>query len=140
MLPLAQNALGSMYSNYTPYEVSLNQFLKFDFVIYNKIVDVFYPEISVAPGTKIIGSIKSDNNQLKVKINSPKITAFETIIDSLSLNTDNKRSLYDTSLSAKSIKTPSYSLSKVLLFNKTINDTLFFKSVFNGGVSEKEKF
>ena len=140
MLPLAQNALGSMYSNYTPYKVSLNQFLKFDFKIYNKIVNVFYPEISVAPGTKIIGSIKSDNNQLKVKINSPKITAFETIIDSLSLNTDNKRSLYDTSLSAKSIKTPAYSLSKVLLFNKTINDTLFFKSVFNGGVSEKEKF
>ena len=92
--------------------------MKFDFVIYNKIVDVFYPEISVAPGTKIIGSIKSDDNQLKVKINSPKITAFETIIDSLSLNTDNKRSLYDTSLSAKSIKTPAYSLSKVLLFNK----------------------
>ena len=31
ILPLAQNALGSMYSNYTPYKVSLNQFLKFDF-------------------------------------------------------------------------------------------------------------
>ena len=27
-----------------------------------------------------------------------------------------------------------------MLFNKTINDTLFFKSVFNGGVSEKENF
>ena len=37
MLSLAQNALGSMYSNYTPFEVSIDQFLNFDFVIYDEV-------------------------------------------------------------------------------------------------------
>ena len=86
------------------------------------------------------GDIKANENQLKLKISSPKITAYGNIIDSLSLNTNNKRKLYDTSLSAKSIETPYYKLSNLLLFNKTINDTLFFKSAFKGGVSEKEMF
>ena len=140
MLSLAQNALGSIYSNYTPYEVSLDQFLNFDFVIYNQIVDLLFPEISVAPNTKINGSIKANKNQLKLKVTSPKITAYGTTIDSLFLDTDNKRDLYDSSLRAASIKTPHYTLSKLLLFNKTVNDTLFFKSIFKGGASEKEKF
>ena len=140
MLALAQNALGSIYSNYSPFKVSLNQFLNFDFVIYNQIVDVFFPDISVAANTKINGSIKSNKNQLKLKVTSPKITAYGTTIDSLFLDTDNKRDVYDSSLRAARIKTPAYALSKVLLFNKTVNDTLFFKSIFNGGASEKEKF
>ena len=140
MLPLAQNALGSIYSNYTPFKVSPDQFLKFDFVIYNQIVDVFFPQISVAANTKINGNIKANKNQLKLKVTSPKIVAYGTIIDSLSLDTDTKRSLYDTSFSAASIETPYYTLSKLLLFNKTVNDTLFFKSTFKGGLSEKEKF
>ena len=139
-LLLAQNALGSMYSNYNPFDIAPDQFLKFDFIIYNQIVDVFFPEISVAPNTRIKGDIKANENQLKLKISSPKITAYGNIIDSLSLNTNNKRKLYDTSLSAKSIETPYYKLSNLLLFNKTINDTLFFKSAFKGGLSEKEVF
>ena len=117
MLPLAQNALGSIYSNYTPFKVSPDQFLKFDFVIYNQIVDVFFPQISVAANTKINGNIKANKNQLKLKVTSPKIVAYGTIIDSLSLDTDTKRSLYDTSFSAASIETPYYTLSKLLLFN-----------------------
>lgn len=140
MLSLAQNALGSIYSNYTPFEVSLDQFLNFDFVIYNQIVDLLFPEISVASNTKINGSIKANKNQLKLKVTSPKITAYGTTIDSLYLDTDNKRDLYDSALRAASIKTPHYTLSKLLLFNKTVNDTLFFKSIFKGGDSEKEKF
>ena len=118
----------------------MDQFLNFDFVIYNQIVDLLFPEISVAPNTKINGSIKANKNQLKLKVTSPKITAYGTTIDSLFLDKDNKRDLYDSSLRAASIKTPHYTLSKLLLFNKTVNDTLFFKSIFKGGASEKEKF
>lgn len=139
-LPLTRNALGSMYSNYNPFKVAPNQFLKFDFVIYNQVVDVFLPGISVAPNTKIKGDINSENNQIKLKISSPKITAYGSSIDSITLDTDNKRKLYDTSLSIKRINTPNYKLSKLLLFNKTMNDTLFFKSTFKGGNIEAEKF
>ena len=140
LIPLAQNALGSIYSNYSPFKVEPHQFLKFDFVIYNQIIDVFFPKVSVAPNTTIKGNIKADKNQFKLKISSPKIVAYGNIIDSLLLDTDSKRKLYDTSLSAKSVETPHYKLSKLLLFNKTINDTLFFKSAFKGGDLEEEKF
>ncbi len=137
---LAQNALGSIYSNYNPFKVTSNQFLKFDFAVYNQVIDVFLPEVSVAPNTSIKGVIKSDNNQLKLKVSSPKVTVYGTVIDSLLLDTDNKRIIYDTSLSASSVNTPHYKLSKLLLFNKNIKDTLFFKSTFKGGTTEQEKF
>lgn len=140
LVPFTQNALGSIYSNYNPFKVEPHQFLKFDFVIYNQIIDVFFPKVSVAPNTIIKGNIKADKNQLKLKISSPQIIAYGIVIDSLFLDTDNKRNLYDTSLRAKSIETPHYKLSKLLLFNKTINDTLFFKSAFAGGDLEEEKF
>ncbi len=142
LIPIAQNALGSIYSNYTPNKVEPHQFIKFDFSVYNQIVDVFFPDISIAPNTKINGNIAADDNQLKLKLSSPRIVAYDNIIDSLVLDTNNKRKykFYDTSLKAKSIETPYYKISKLLLFNKTINDTLYFKSAFLGGDKLEEDF
>ena len=34
LLPVAQNALGSIYTNYKPYKVAKNQFLDFNFTLY----------------------------------------------------------------------------------------------------------
>lgn len=140
--PIAQNALGSIYSNYTPYEVQPHQFLDFDFTIYNQIVEVFFPEISIAPNTKIKGKIKADNNHLKLTVSSPRITAYGNTIDTLMLRTDNKnpRLPYDSFLSAKRLNTPYYNLSQLNLVNLTQNDTLFFKSTFLGGDQSKEDF
>ena len=42
LLPVAQNALGSIYTNYKPYKVAKNQFLDFNFTLYNQIVNVFF--------------------------------------------------------------------------------------------------
>ena len=45
---LVQNSLGSVYTNYKPFEISRGQTLSFNFKIYNKIVDVFFPEVEFA--------------------------------------------------------------------------------------------
>ncbi|MBL4605936.1 MAG: translocation/assembly module TamB domain-containing protein, partial [Flavobacteriaceae bacterium] len=144
LYPITLNALGSIYTNYTPYKVGAGQYLDFDFTVYNQIVEVFFPEISIAPNTKIDGEINSDESHLKLGFFSPKVTIYENVIDSLLLDVDNKSKSkfrpYVTELKAKKIETPYYSFSKVLLFNKTINDTLFFKSGFKGGKLEREKF
>ncbi|MFY0629260.1 MAG: translocation/assembly module TamB [Flavobacteriaceae bacterium] len=144
LYPITLNALGSIYTNFTPYKVDAGQYLDFDFTVYNQIVEVFYPEISIAPNTKLKGEINADDSHLKLDFNSPKVTIYENVIDSLLLDIDNKsRSKfrpYVTELKAKKIETPYYSFSKVLLFNKTINDTLYFKSGFRGGELEREKF
>lgn len=142
LIPLTQNALGSIYSNYNPYKVNPHQFLDFDFTIYNQIVEVFMPDISIAPNTKIKGKIVSDEERLKLTVSSPQITAYGTTIDTLSLRTDNKnpRLPYDAFLSAKRVVTPYYDLAKLNLVNLRQNDTLFFKSTFEGGDLEKEDF
>lgn len=139
-VPLAQNALGSIYTNYNPYKLDPHQFIEFNFRIYNQIVEVFFPEVKVAPKTTIKGRINADKNKLRLKVASPKIVAYGNTINDFELDTDNKRRLYDTKLSASSIETPYYNVSKLLLFNKTKNDTLFFKSNFKGGLDFNENF
>lgn len=139
LLPVAQNALGSMYTNYAPYVVAPNQFLDFNFTIYNQIVNVFFPDIYIDDKTKIKGEIKSNINELKLNLSSPKIVAYNNTIENLMLDTDNKRELYDTSVRASNVETPYYNFSKLLLYNKTVNDTLYFKSIFKGGRDKKEE-
>jgi hypothetical protein len=142
LLPIAQNALGSVYRNYNPYEVEPHQFLNFDFTIYNQIVDIFLPEVSIAPNTKVKGRINADNNHLKLTASSPSITAYGTRIDSLQLRTDNNnpRLPYDSFIQASQLNTPYYNLSKLNLVNLRQNDTLFFKSTFEGGDANREDF
>lgn len=142
LLPIAQNALGSVYSNYNPYEVEPHQFLNFDFTVYNQIVDIFLPEVSVSPGTKIKGRINADNNHLKLTASSPRISAYGTTIDTLQLRTDNNNPKlpYDSFFAAKQLNTPYYNLSKLNLVNLRENDTLFFKSTFEGGNTAREDF
>ena len=63
---LVENAVGSLYTNYRPNKITTNQYLNFNFDIYNKIVEVFYPEITLAPNTFIRGSVESDESEFQI--------------------------------------------------------------------------
>lgn len=140
LIPITQNALGSVYTNYRPHEVSKHQFLDFDFTIYNQIIDVFLPEISIGKNTRLKGRINSDKNALKLTFSSPEIDAYKNIIEGVVLRLDNKNPLYNTHLTASKVSTKYYNIEKLNLLNRTQNDTLFFKSVFNGGKNYSENF
>ncbi len=140
LIPITQNALGSVYTNYRPHEVTPNQFLDFDFTIYNKIIDVFLPQISIGTNTRLKGKINSDKNALKLTFSSPEIEAYKNVIENIVLRLDNKNPLYNTHLTAGKINTQYYNIEKLNLLNRTQNDTLFFKSVFKGGKDYKESF
>ncbi len=140
LVPITQNALGSVYTNYQPHEVAPNQFLDFDFTIYNQIIDVFLPEISIGKNTKLKGRINSDKNSVKLTFSSPEIDAYKNVIESVVLRLDNKNPLYNTHLTAGKINTKYYNIEKLNLLNRTKNDTLFFKSVFKGGKNYSESF
>jgi hypothetical protein len=140
LLPVAQNALGSIYTNYKPYEVGENQFLDFNFTIYNQIVNVFFPEVYIDDKTKVKGKVVSDRNLLKLNITSPRIEVYGNEIKDIKLLTDNKNPLYNTSLTASKLNTKYYNLSKLNLLNRTENDTLYFKSIFEGGKLNNEEF
>ena len=137
---LAQNSIGSIYSNYNPYKVTPNQNLNFRFNIYNKIVEVFYPEVILAPTTTIRGSISSNNNLFKLTIKSPKVEAYTNIINELDLQIDNKNPLFNTQLTIDEIKSDYYDISKLHLVNITLSDTLYFRTEFEGGKENTEKF
>ncbi len=140
LLPMTQNALGSVYTNYTPIAIDSNQFMNFNFKIYNQIIDIFLPQVSIGKNTQIKGKINSDTDELKLTFSSPQINAYKNVIDSITLRMDNKNKIYNTHLTAHKIKTAYYDISKLNLLNKTMNDTLFFKSTFKGGKNETEKF
>ncbi|GGK56568.1 MULTISPECIES: translocation/assembly module TamB domain-containing protein [Flavobacteriaceae] len=137
---LAQNSIGSIYSNYNPYQVTPNQNLNFRFYIFNKIVEVFYPEVILAPTTTIRGSISSNNNLFKLNIKSPKVEAFTNVISELNLQIDNKNPLFNTQLTIDEIKSDYYDISKLHLVNITLSDTLYFRTEFIGGKENTEKF
>jgi hypothetical protein len=137
---VAQNALGSIYSNYQSFEVAPNQFLDFNFTVYNQIVNVFFPEIYIDDKTKIKGKVKSNKNQLKLTFLSPRIDLYGNELKDVLLRTDNQNPLYNSHLTASEFNTKYYNVSKLNLLNLTQNDTLFFKSVFTGGKTKNENF
>ncbi|WP_405607526.1 translocation/assembly module TamB domain-containing protein [Polaribacter sp. Asnod1-A03] len=140
LLPVSQNALGSIYANYTPYNVQPNQYLEFNFTIYNQIITMFFPEVSIDDNTKIRGRIDADKNQLKLNISSPKIDAYGNEVKDLLLRTDNQNPLYNSHLTASEVNTKYYNVSKLNLLSLTKNDTLYFKSIFKGGDKKNEDF
>ncbi|MGY0426589.1 MAG: translocation/assembly module TamB domain-containing protein, partial [Polaribacter sp.] len=137
---VAQNALGSIYTNYKPYAVAKNQYLNFNFTIFNQIINVFFPSISIDDNTKIKGKINADKDLFRLALTSPRIDAYGNEIKQISLRTDNKNPLYNTFLTANEVHTKYYNISKLNLVNRTENDTLHFKSVFKGGNDKNEDF
>ncbi|HWR93854.1 MAG TPA: translocation/assembly module TamB domain-containing protein [Flavobacterium sp.] len=130
---LAENALGSIYTNYKPYKVSPGQYVKFNFTIYEKIVEVFFPDIKISNDTDIRGTINSDKNEMKLSLNSKEINAYQNKIHNLSLKIDNKNPLYNAYISLDSLNTSKYKLSDLSLINVTSKDTMYVRSEFKGG-------
>ncbi len=130
---LVQNSIGSIYTNYRPFEISPGQNLNFNFKIYNKIVDVFFPEVKFDPNTFIKGKIVSDEGDFKLNFESPSIVAFGNEADDIEVTIDNKNPLFNTFVSVGDLNTPYYNLKDFSLINTTLKDTLFFRSEFKGG-------
>lgn len=130
---LVQNSLGSIYTNYKPFEISDGQNLSFNFKIYNKIVDVFFPEVRFDPNTFIKGNIVADEGDFKLNFESPSIAAFGTAADNIEIRIDNKNPLFNTYIAVGELDTPYYNFKDFNLINTTLKDTLFFRSEFKGG-------
>lgn len=133
-LPLIlENSLGSTYRNYSLNKVKKGQYLKFNFSIYNKIIEVFFPDISVSPNTFVKGNIKADTNDFKLSFSSPDIKVKEFDFEKIKIEVDNKNPLFNTFIEIDSIKNKYYKLSEFNLINVTKNDSLLVRTEFKGG-------
>ncbi len=137
---LVRNSIGSIYTNYKPFEISPNQKIDFNFKIYNKIVEIFYPEIQLSTNTTIKGKIIADKNLFRLTIKSPKVIAFKNDIENLKVQIDNKNPIFNTQVLIDNINSKYYSIKQFKLVNVTLNDTLFFRTEFKEGIKNNEKY
>jgi len=137
---LFENAIGSIYTNYIPYKVKKNQSINFNFKIYNKIIEVFYPEIKLGKNTFIRGQVESNEKGFQLTFKSPEIKYLDYFAKNIELQVDNNNPLFNTYVEVDSINTKYYNVSKFNLINVTVNDTLFMRSEFRGGKRNKDNF
>ncbi|MEO8253466.1 MAG: translocation/assembly module TamB domain-containing protein [Flavobacterium sp.] len=137
---LTRNSLGSLYTNFKPEKVKKGQFLRFNFTIYSKIVEILYPDIALATNTVLRGGINADNHEFKMNFNSPQILFAKNTFDNIKVAIDNKNPLYTAFVELDSIKTPYYKVRDFSLINITRKDTLLFRSEFKGGEKGEDYF
>ncbi len=130
---LFENSLKSMYTNYVPNTIEGNQYVDFNFKIYNKIIEVFLPEVEVGQNTFIRGRVESNEKAFKLTFKSPKIKLLDYFANAIEVQVDNNNPLFNTYVEVDSVYTNHYNISKFNLINVTINDTLFMRSEFKGG-------
>lgn len=137
---IVENAVGSLYANYSPHKLDKNQFLDFEFNVYNKILEVFYPDVSISENTFLKGKINSDQGLFQFDFKSPLVNAFGNKFNNLTIDIDNKNPLYNTYIQLDSLNTKNYTISDFNLINLTMNDTLFVRTEFKGGPKKEDSY
>ncbi|MCK0179167.1 translocation/assembly module TamB [Flavobacteriaceae bacterium S0862] len=137
---LLENSLGNIYTNFKPHDIASSQFINFKFNIYNKIAEVFYPDLELGSNTYFEGRVESDAKKFKLEFNSPQIKLRDYFANRIHLELDNKNPLYNTFIEIDSMSSKFYDVSKFSLINVTKNDTLFVKTEFKGGKGNTDDF
>lgn len=140
MPKLIENALGSLYTNYSPFVVEKDQFVDFDVSVSNQLIEIFFPKLTLSENTKVKGNIYGDRGDFKLNFTSPKVSLGSMTFDNIVLNVNNQNPLYNTYLSVDSLKFKKYKLSDFDLINVTHNDTLFVRAEFKGGDTAKDSY
>ena len=142
LLAILENGLGSIYSNYKPNLIKSGQYLNFNFSIYNKIIDIFFPKINIGSNTVLNGYMNGDTNELKVNLKAPKMIIYDNEMHKISLSIDSKNPLLTTYLEIDSVRNGFYKIVDFNLININARDTLFFKTEFKGGgeTSKRDDF
>lgn len=137
---LFQNAVGSLYSHYKPFTVAQGQYLDFNFSIYNKIVELFLPQVALDPNTFIKGELYADKGDVSLTFTSPRIEAFGNTFTALALQVANSKPRFTSSISIGAVATKYYTLKDVSLSNITRQDTLFFQVQAKGGPDAADRY
>ncbi|RLD28342.1 MAG: translocation/assembly module TamB, partial [Bacteroidetes bacterium] len=137
---LFQNSVGSIYTNYIPNEVTTDQYIDYEFRIYNKIVNVFIPQLQLGENTRVRGSVYSDESKFKLNFHSPELLLYDNYLGEVNVRLDNDNPLFNAFISVDSLYTGAYNLSGINIINKTLNDTLYIQSEFKGGKNQTDKF
>ena len=134
------NTLAYGFENYKPFKVMQGQYLTFDFKIYNKIIELFLPELSFAPNTFIRGKLVGDEHDFKLNFRSPYINISDYSLRGVNLEYDKKNPTYRSLVQISSLQNPYYKIEEFNMVNTSVNDTLFFQTEFKGGRNSEDDY
>src|SRR5690606_32811464 len=110
-----------------PHKIKEKQFLRFNFSVYNKIVEVFFPQISFGNNTFLRGNINPDEDMFKLNFATPTLEIGENTVHRIDLQVDTKNPLYNAYVEMDSISNKFYKISDFGMINVKNNDTLYFR-------------
>ena len=137
---MLRNSVANLYSQSASYPVSQGQSMSFNFKIYNKIIEVFYPDLKVGKNTYVRGYLDSDPKKFVLTFKSPSIELDRYVAEQIQVQLANDNPIFNTYVQLGRLNTPFYEANTFNLINVTLNDTLYMKSEFRGGKQNKDKF
>ncbi len=140
MPSLFSKAIENLYFRSKKDTKSNQQYLDFDLNIYNKIVEVFFPEIEVAPNTFIRGNIDASESDFTLNFRSPYFKAYNNTFKNVNVQIDTQSPLYNSYVEIEDIRTAYYNISDFNMINVNLKDTLFVRTEFKGGQQQSDNF
>jgi hypothetical protein len=137
---LFSEALENLYFKTKQNSIFDNQYVDFDLNFYNKIVEVFFPGIEVAPNTYMRGSIDASANDFSLNFRSPFLNIFDNRLESINIQVDTNNPLYNSYVEIGNIMTSAYDISDFNMINVNLKDTLFVRTEFKGGKLKQDNF
>ena len=101
---LFENSI-KVFIQVSPNVIETDQYIDFNFKIYNKIVEVFYPELKLGKNTFIRGRVETDEKEFKLTFKSPKIEWLDYFANEIEVQVDNKNPLFNTYVEIDSLNT-----------------------------------
>ena len=135
---MLENALGNLYVQSSSSIISPGQSLKFNFKVYNKIIEVFYPELEFGANTFFKGVLDSNPKKFVLTFKSPDIRMESYFASKVEIKFDNNNPIFNSYIELDSLSTPYLKANEFSLINFRLNDTLYIKSQFKGGKRKQD--
>lgn len=137
---LFKNSIGNVYTNYRSENITKDQYLDYEFKIYDKIVDLIFPEIDLGENTILKGQVASNEAQFRMTFRSPDIKVYGIKLDQVNVQINNQNPLFNTFIKIDQVNNGIYDIEDFQLINVTNKDTLLFRTKFNSTARETDKF
>lgn len=137
---LFKNSIGNVYTNYQSKSITKDQYLDYEFKIYDKIVDLVFPDIALGENTILKGQVASNEAQFRMTFRSPDIKIYDIELDKVNVQVNNQNPLFNTFIKVDNVKNGTYDINNFQLINVTNNDTLLFRTKFNSSSRDTDKF
>lgn len=133
---LVQNALGSQYSNFVPFEVTPNQYVDFNFNLRGKIASALFGDnVSLDDNTFIKGKINPAKKLFQLNVRAPKLQVNSTKLEKLEIQIDTQNPLYHSFVSLDKLEHSRGILLNLNWINSRIKDKLYGRAEFSSAAT-----